>query len=147
MRSIWVLIYLEDKSRCIGGILNNAVLSLVVKVCSIEIVLVYALNAGKSQSWDHIHDSCIVSWVESPLNSFFIRYYFFKIVYCLVKVTSCRRTQLFLCIEHLYVPLKSVYCSQILLSLRIFSKYRQRSLPHIQHCLSIINKFMDIEKS
>ena len=43
-----MLVDLEDESRCIGGILDDAVLSLIVEVCPIEIILVDASNTGHS---------------------------------------------------------------------------------------------------
>ena len=88
MRSVWMFVYFKNESRSVGGVLNNAVLTLVVVKGSVEIVSIDTFSTCHSQSINEVQHCGVMSWVKSPLNSLFIFCNIPKILDSFVKKTS-----------------------------------------------------------
>ena len=54
--TVVVLIDLEYEGGCVCGVLDNAVLALVVEVGSVQVVLVDALGASEPQPRNEVHN-------------------------------------------------------------------------------------------
>lgn len=112
--TVVVLVDLEDEGGCVGGVLDYAVLALVVEVCSVQVVQVDALGTGQPQPRNEVHDRGVVGRVECPLHSRRILDDLLEVVNCFVEVARGSGSQLILVVEQLYVALHRVYCVQVL---------------------------------
>ena len=114
--SVVVVVDLEDEGGGVGGVLNDAVLALVVEVGSVEVVLVDALGAGQPQSRNEVHDRGVVGRVEGPLHSRVVFCDLLEVMHCFVEVAGGSGPQLILVVEQLYVSLQCNNCVQVLLN-------------------------------
>lgn len=61
VQSVGVLVDFEDEIAGISGVFWDAVLSLTIFYCSIEIILIDAFDTGEAEPGEEGHDSSIVS--------------------------------------------------------------------------------------
>ena len=70
----------------------------------------------------------------------------FEVADCFVEIASRNSSQLLLAIEQLDIPIEDVHRGQIFQSVVIPSKYLIRQHVHVDHTLSVVKVFVNIEK-